>query len=332
MRFIVVGAGAVGGVVAARLRRSGHNVVVVARGPHLAAITESGLRVESPAGSEVIGLPAVSSPAEVEWGHGDVVLLCVKSQDTRGAVADLAAAAPPSIPVVCLQNGVANEPEALRRFDHVYGAMVVLPAAHLEPGVVVVYSDPTAGIIDVGRFPHGVDLVARSVARALERSTFSAHAVPDITRWKYRKLVTNVANALQVVSDDAGDDQALADRIQTEAETVLAAAGIGSASAAEDEARREGHLQLAEVAGSGRAGNSSWQSLRRRTGSVETDWLNGEIVMLGRLHGVPTPLNTLFQGLVDEMAAVGEEPGAMPRADLDALIVAAERPPGHPPD
>jgi 2-dehydropantoate 2-reductase len=61
------------------------------------------------------------------------------------------------------------------------------------------------------------------------------------------------------------------------------------ASDAEDTARRANLLSVQPIGNQPRGGGSSWQSLRRRTGSIETDFLNGEIVQLGRLHDVPTP-------------------------------------------
>ncbi len=59
-----------------------------------------------------------------------------------------------------------------------------------------------------------------------------------------------------------------------------------------------------------RAGGSSWQSLRRGTGTIETDYLTGEIVLLGRLHGVATPANYALQDLAAEMARTGEPPAS----------------------
>ncbi len=66
----------------------------------------------------------------------------------------------------------------------------------------------------------------------------------------------------------------------------------------------------------GRGGGSTWQSLRRRTGDVETDYFNGEISMLGRRLGVPTPANDLLRDLAWRMAADRAEPGSVPAADL----------------
>ena len=69
-----------------------------------------------------------------------------------------------------------------------------------------------------------------------------------------------------------------------------------------------------------RAGGSTWQSLARRTGSTESDYLNGEITLLGRLHGVATPVNTALQHLSASMARDGKPPGSADPADLEALI------------
>jgi 2-dehydropantoate 2-reductase len=74
------------------------------------------------------------------------------------------------------------------------------------------------------------------------------------------------------------------------------------------------------IRGLPRAGGSSWQSLTRGTGSIETDYLNGEIVLLGRLHGVPTPVNALLCRLANEMAAARRAPGGLsPEAFLAQL-------------
>ena len=67
-------------------------------------------------------------------------------------------------------------------------------------------------------------------------------------------------------------------------------------------------MEIGEVAGLTRGGGSSWQSLVRGTGSIEADYLNGEMCLLGRLHGVPTPVNELLQRRAN--AAAAARPGA----------------------
>ena len=106
MRFIIYGAGAIGGVVGARLFESGHEVVLIARGEHLRAIQSSGLTLQAPSATVTLTIPAVGLPAEIEFRSDDVVFLAMKTNDTEAAVAELVAAAGSEIPVICLQNGV----------------------------------------------------------------------------------------------------------------------------------------------------------------------------------------------------------------------------------
>ncbi len=94
MRYIVYGAGGVGGVLGGRLSQQGHDVALIARGAHLEAIRDKGLRVEDPDGSEVLELPVAGDPSELGIGDGDVVLLAMKTQDTEPALEALAAVAP----------------------------------------------------------------------------------------------------------------------------------------------------------------------------------------------------------------------------------------------
>jgi 2-dehydropantoate 2-reductase len=74
------------------------------------------------------------------------------------------------------------------------------------------------------------------------------------------------------------------------------------------------------INGQRRGGGSSWQSLARGTGSIEADLLNGEIVLLGRLHGVVTPVNELLQVVANELAASGAPPGSMSEDELRARL------------
>jgi 2-dehydropantoate 2-reductase len=182
VRFLVVGAGAIGGVIGGRLLEAAYDVTAVARGAHLQALRERGLRLESPDGVRTLPLPVVASPAEHVWSDDDVVVLAVKSQDTEAALRALAAVAPASVLVVCAQNGVANERAALRLFPEVVGMCVMCPSAHLEPGVVQAYAAPTTGLLDVGLYPRGTDGRVEQLAAALRRATFASEARDDIMR------------------------------------------------------------------------------------------------------------------------------------------------------
>lgn len=320
MRFIVLGAGAVGGVVGGRLFESGHDVVLVARGEHGRLIASQGLTVASAKSVLTLPVPVTERLDQVDWRGDCVVLLAVKSQDTEPALRQLAAAAPATTPVFCVQNGVANEPSALRRFAHVYGVSVMCPASHLEPGVVVAESSPVTALLDLGRYPEGSDATAEAVAEALAESTIESIVRPDIMRWKYAKLLRNLGNAVDALCGPAGRSSQLTDMARQEGEACFRAAGIAYASNEEDRARRGDRLHPTDVVGYERGGSSTWQSLARSRGSIEVDYLNGEIALLGRLHGVPTPVNELLQRLANQSARAHSGPGTMSPEKLLSLL------------
>jgi 2-dehydropantoate 2-reductase len=329
LSYVVFGAGAIGAVVGGRLSLAGCDVTLVARGAHLEALQARGLRLESPAGADTVRLAAVGHPREIEWGDNSVVLMAVKSQQTSAALLALATVAPPKTPIVCLQNGIANEPAALRLFPNVYAVSVACPASHLEPGVVHAWSTPVTGLLDIGRYPAGTDPVSEAVAADFRAATFSSHPVDTILRWKHRKLLTNLGNAVEAVCGPHDRLGPLGDVLLAEGEAVLSAAGLEAATAQEDRSRRGDLLQPGVIAGKSRPGGSSWQSLRRATGDIETDYLNGEIVFLGRMHGVPTPANELVQRLARELAVTRRAPGAVPAAVILGRLNEAGMP-AHP--
>lgn len=326
MRFVIYGAGAIGGVIGGRLFAAGNDVTLIARGAHLDALRDRGLDLLSPEDHLTLPVPAVGHPSEIDFTADDVVILAMKSQDTAGALAALATSAPADIAVVCAQNGVENERAALRVFERVYAMTVMLPGTHLEPGRVVAHSGPTTGILDLGRYPQGVDDTAEAVAAALRGATFASEARPDVMRWKYRKLMMNLANVAIALCGESPDLAALVRRLRAEGDAVLAAAGVAMVTVEEDKDRRGNLLDGRPIEGVTRNGGSSWQSLARGAGSIETDYLTGEIVLLSRLHGVPTPASALVQRLANEAAASGERPG---QHDAGALLAEIETA-GHP--
>ncbi|MBG0832550.1 ketopantoate reductase family protein [Planomonospora sp. ID67723] len=319
MRYIVVGAGAVGGTIGGRLFQAGHDVLLVARGPHHDAIRRDGLRLTTPHSTQALGIPVTRDPVPLR--DGDVLVLAVKSQDTVAALDPW----PSHVPVVCAQNGVANERMALRRFERVYGMCVWLPALHLEAGVVVAYGAPKSGLLQLGRYPHGADELSERIAGDLSASSFVGVAVPDVMRWKYAKLLGNLGNAYEALCGRGPGHEPVMERVRAEGRAVLDAAGIAYASPEEERARRGEEVEALPVDGVERGGGSSWQSLARSRGSIETDYLNGEIVLLGRELGVPTPANEVLRRETGRLARERLSPGSMSPDELAALIEAESR-------
>lgn len=317
MRYVVYGAGAIGGGVGGLLHRAGITTTLVARGDHLAALREHGLRLRVGHDAEVaLSVPTAASAADLDLTDDSVVLLAVKSQQTRSALAELAPHLPAGVPVVSLQNGVSNERELLRHVEHVHGVVVMMPASHLAPGRVTIHSAGRPGLLDVGRFPAGVDDVSRAVAADLEAAGFESVPRPDVMAWKHRKLLMNLGNAVDAAcaTGDAAAEAELVRRLRAEGDAVLAAAGIPVTSEDDDRARR-GELLRPLVDRDG-VGSSSWQSVQRGTGDVEADHLNGEVVLLGRLHGTPTPANELVRRTVNDLVRRGAPPRTVSAARL----------------
>jgi 2-dehydropantoate 2-reductase len=108
------------------------------------------------------------------------------------------------------------------------------------------------------------------------------------------------------------------DEVRREAERCFEAAGVPFESpVAFDERSRQRHRQSPLPAGVRNLG-SSWQSLQKGLGSIEADFLNGEIVRLGRVHGIPTPYNEVLQEVSNAMAAERAKPGKFTAEDLEA--------------
>jgi 2-dehydropantoate 2-reductase len=321
VRFVVYGPGAVGGVIGARLFQADHDVVLIARGAHHDAIRDNGLRLICHDEDETLPVAVVHHPSELSFTEYDVVILAMKTQHTAPALTDLAAAAS-SVPisVVCAQNGVENERLALRWFAHVYAVCVMCPTGHLEPGVVEAFASPISGLLDLGRYPTGLDDRAIAIAMAIGTTTFQSIPRDDIMRWKYNKLIMNLTNAANALCGSGPAIAEIAARARAEAEAVLRASQVDFVSQAEDADRRGNLLQMKPYGPGTNRGSSTWQSLRRGAGSVETDYLNGEIAMLGRRVGVATPVNELLQRLCSEHARLGLPPGSLDPEDLLAQL------------
>jgi 2-dehydropantoate 2-reductase len=316
VRVVVIGAGAIGAPIAAQLFEREHPVVLVARGANFKAIAENGVTVATPDRTRRSKVDVVNGVSSLDLESGDAVVLCVKSQDTAGVLEDLERLAPAHLAVFCAQNGVANERLVARHFTNTYGVCVMSPASYLEPGRVEVFSSPVIGVLDVGRWPTGVDETALEMARLLGDSGYASMATQDIETLKWGKLLSNVLNALEVLCGPSAMSDELAGRIHDEAVACLTAHGVHVATATSLAAERSELVNYHAIGSIRRVGSSSWQSVLRGTGNVETDYLNGEIVELGRRYEIATPVNELLQRRANEMARRGRAPGSVPITEL----------------
>ena len=278
-----------------RLFQQGHDVTLVARGAHADALAR-GSFWRPPTESATLPIPSSPRPAT---SRGTTTPWCCWRSRARTPTPRWprwSAAAPPGLRVVCMQNGVENERRVLRRFAHTYAMCVMCPATQLRPGVVQVHSAPVSGPARPGPVP-----VRHRRHRPGHRRRARRDHVPVGGPARHHALEVPQA------PDEPGQRGGGAVR----ARGAVQPAGQGgpargrrrswrrrastSPAAEEDRDRRADHLQIATTSSGEWSGGSSWQSLARGTGSIEAEFLNGEIVLLGRLHGVPTPVNALLQ-------------------------------------
>jgi len=328
MRYIVIGAGAVGGSIGASLFAAGSEVVLVARGEHRDRIAAAGLEFATPRGTEILRVPVVAGPDELDLEPDDVLIVAVKVQDSLAALDQWSSrpvagggTAATELPVVCAQNGVEGERIALRRFARVYGVCVVLPAGYLTPGRITAIGDPEVGTLTIGRYPTGSDDLVDRICADLRQANIAGYPSTAVMRWKYAKLLANLGNAVEAICGRVEGETAVAllRRARTEGEHALRVAGIDYADPVENDGV---HLRLStgQVAGQPRAGGSTWQSLSRGAGSVEVDYLAGEIGLIGRLGGIPTPVNDTLNRVADQMSRRRLAPGSKTAEELLVLV------------
>lgn len=328
MRYIVIGAGSVGGTIGGALAAAGQDVVLVARGAHLEALRVSGLTLVTPRQTLKPSVRSVSGPDELTLTTDDVLILAVKSQDTlpllerwsRVPIQPSGTSAGEALPLICAQNGVANELTALRYFERVYGVCAWLPATLAEPGVIVAEAAPGFGILDIGRVGNLAsansttpDADALAFADDLTEAGFAAYATADVMSWKYGKLLRNLSNAIQAACGRTSSPAAaeLTRLAEDEGEAVYRAAGIAPINLKAAYAERGDDFHVADIPGRPRGGGSTWQSLKRGRTTVEVDYLNGEIVAMGRLHGIACPVNECLRQVVNSLAVSGAQPGGL---------------------
>lgn len=190
MKILVMGAGAVGAYFGARLRASGEDVVLCARGESLRAIREHGLDITSIRGDLRIEVTATETPRD--FAPYDLILFCVKAYDTDTAASAIAGCLKPGGAILTLQNGVENEAKLAAIFgrDAVMGGNARVGVEMVAPGKIVHLS---TGHIDFGELDGRETDRARSIAGVFQRAGILGQVSTDIMSARWDKLVWNGA-------------------------------------------------------------------------------------------------------------------------------------------
>ena len=291
MKIAVIGGGGVGGYFGARLAAAGEDVSFIQRGPHLRAMHEKGLRVESEGGD--VSLPSVKATENAEEiGPVDIVLIAVKSGQTEAAARLCKPLLDEETGVISLQNGVENEPKLVDWIGrkHVLGGVVYILSLIKSPGLIR-HSGQMARLL-FGELDGSDTKRCHSFLASCRNAGIDVQFTSDIEAELWEKFVFlcphNGMTALTrspigLVRDDP-DCRRLLEGAAREVICLAKAYGIGIRSHQVATYMTRFDNLPAEMTSS-----MHYDVVHGKT--LELDWLNGAVGRLGRAKGVATPIN-----------------------------------------
>jgi 2-dehydropantoate 2-reductase len=291
MRIAVIGAGGIGAIFGAALARSGVEVAFVARGTHLVAMRENGLRIEGDRGETLIR-PARATDDIAGIGPVDYVLLCVKLWDVESAGAQLRPIIGPDTAVVPLQNGVdaAERLISILGPEPVMGGTAFVTGSIVAPGIV--RQTGTYQVMTFGELDRRPSRRGERLRDLCATAGFEGVLSPDVMVpiWEKFLLLIPLANVNALTRLPLGryradpDTWELVENSAREAEAVGRAEGVNLPPDAAERA-------LATIRAMPDHHMASMGNDLLRGNRLELPWLAGKIVRLGRRHGIPTPVN-----------------------------------------
>lgn len=293
MRIAIIGAGGVGGYFGARLQAAGADVVFVARGAHLAALRDRGLRLESPKGDlHLTRVMATDDAAAV--GVVDVVLLTVKMYDLDAAARMVAPFIAPHTVVVTLQNGVEATDIVSQHVgrEHIAGGAAYIAAVIAEPGVI---RHTSLDMLIFGELDRRRSERLVALEQACLRAGFNARVSDDIQidLWAKFSRLSVFSGMTAVTRSPMGvlrsDPELLAMLVAACEETI--AVGRACNVALPDQLIDE-ILQMVQTLPY-HAKASMLEDLERGR-RLELPWLSGAVVRLGASVGVATPIHSFI--------------------------------------
>ena len=302
-RIAMMGSGAVGGYFGGRMAAAGCDVTFIARGRHLAAIRELGLRIESPALGDAWIQPATATDDPGEVGVVDYVIVCVKLWDTAAAANALLPMLGPATTVLTLQNGVESaELEEIVGPQRMVGAVAFIGCAIEAPGVIRHVG--TMQRVVMGEFRGGSSPRVERLRAELGRGGIVADVSNDIRRTIWEKFVflvgLSAVTTMRRAPLRAVRDNPEARELFLNAMLETAAVGRARGVALADGFAQD-RLEFAD--GLPADMTSSMHTDLERGNRLELDWLSGAVVRLGSESGISAPVNAAVHATLRPFAA-----------------------------
>lgn len=302
MKIAVMGSGGVGGYFGGRLALSGQEVSFIARGEHLRALREKGLRVMSGLGNfSVNPVRATDDPSSI--GPVDLVMVCVKLWATDEAVAAIAPLMGPASVAISFQNGVMAEDKLIAAYgrERVWGGVSNIAAVIEQPGVIRHNGSMARlipGELDGQRTPR-----LEAFVKACEQAKVDCHVPADITVaiWEKYMNLTALSSMTALTRLPIGplredpDTRAVIVQLMNEVRTVGRAKGVALGDDAVERLMKHmdnlPRTMIASMLGDLERGNR-----------LELPWLAGAVARVGEELGVPTPVARLASVLLKPYA------------------------------
>ena len=298
MRVAIMGSGGVGAYVGGRLQAAGQDVAFIARGPHLKALQNAGLRIESPVHPLYLeSVTATADPAEV--GPVDLIVFAVKLWDTEAAARALAPLIGPQTRILTLQNGIDSVDMIARQVGsaRVRGGVIYVSAVIDRPGVI---RSPGGLHLIVADAANGDSVMADFCAACDRASALDAEATDTIEAVIWEKFIALAALSATTSLLRASMGQVLGHPETNALQRQLIDEGVAVGRAAGKLARHDLVDDImGKLAAMPYAFRSSMAEDLARGKPLELRWLSGRIHGLGLQYGVPTPAHsTVYRALV----------------------------------
>jgi 2-dehydropantoate 2-reductase len=292
VRFVVFGAGGVGGYLGARLAEAGEDVALIARGQHLRAIGRDGLRLRSIAGDAVIA-PIEAADDTAEAGVADVVIVATKTWQLEDAAASMPPLVGPGTTILPVLNGVEAADVLAERLgrEHVVGGLCGMISFVAAPGEVHhVGAEPwvTLGELD-GSVTDRVERLAAVLRRCRGLRVEIAEDI-HVALWEKLMFITATGGVGAVTRAPMGvfravpETRAMLEEAMREVVAVARARGVDLDPATVAE-------RMAFIDGLEPHGTASMQRDIMDGKRSELEAWNGAVVRLGRDAGVDTPVH-----------------------------------------
>jgi 2-dehydropantoate 2-reductase len=305
VKLAVFGTGGVGGYFGGRLALAGADVHLIARGAHLDALQERGLKVTSTKGDFQIELPATDDPSDI--GACDYVLFTVKSFDTDAAATRLQPLVGDETAIISFQNGVDNEEKIARAVGpgHVMGGAAYIFSTIVEPGVIAHTAGPARivfGEMDGSRSERGERFL--DLCRKADIDAELSDAVVQVL-WDKFAFICAQAGMTAAVRLPIGEVRSVEESwtaFRSVVEEVRAVASAEGVDLPPDTADR--HARFAE--GLEPTGYSSLYDDLTHGRRMELDALHGTVVSRARRHDIPVPVSETIYAILRPWAVRNE--------------------------